>query len=128
MKVLVQGDEAHLFVGLAVRPAARSVERRASLLVRRSILPGSAEDAADAALGSAGDWQPADSILEDVEPSPASTTSTTGVHLGVSVPNITWELGCIVMSAMQAFSSPCKLARVDDLSVRHPMLLFPAVV
>ncbi|BDA46825.1 probable SEC14-like protein 2 at C-terminar half [Coccomyxa sp. Obi] len=73
----LQGEEAHLFLGVAIRPAARSVERRASLLVRRSILPGSAEDAADAALGSTGDWQPADSILEDIEPSPASTTSTT---------------------------------------------------
>lgn len=74
-----QGEEAHLFVGVALRPPPRSVERRTSLLVRRSIMPGSAEEAAEAA-GSAGDWQPADSILE-VEPSPASTASTPGAAL-----------------------------------------------
>ncbi|EIE19775.1 hypothetical protein COCSUDRAFT_44590 [Coccomyxa subellipsoidea C-169] len=70
----LKGEEAHLFVGVTLRPPPRSVERHTSLLVRRSILPGSAEEAAEAA-GSSGDWQPADSILE-VEPSPASTTST----------------------------------------------------
>ncbi len=77
-----QGEEAHLFVGVTLRPPPRSVERHTSLLVRRSILPGSAEEAAEAA-GSSGDWQPADSILE-VEPSPASTTSTPGAAFFMS--------------------------------------------
>ena len=66
-----QGEEAHIFVGVTTQQAPRATDRRGSLLVRRSIMPASAQDDADASSSSGGGWQPPDSILEG-EPSAAS--------------------------------------------------------
>lgn len=71
-----QGDEAHLFLGVKIQQQPRTMQRRGSLLVRRSILPGagSPEEGSENG-GSAAEWQPADSIIEGVEGSPASSGS-----------------------------------------------------
>jgi hypothetical protein len=118
-------------VGVTMQQAPRATDRRGSLLVRRSIMPASAQDDADASSSSGGGWQPQDSILE-VEPSAASApggsswkaTDSKGLFPGFAEiassssgawqpPDITLEVlpGATSKTKFATFGADCRVCR-----------------